>query len=89
MLLIAVNAVFAFIFLSFARTALSRALPLLRTGWLLLQTGAQRPPQHIERRRDISAGGRFVIGGVFWLLAGLVAGGAGLYFGLQVVMLWL
>ncbi len=90
MLLTTVNSIFAFIFLSFAYSALRRASPLLMTGWYAIQGAVQRPDYRhdVESRRAISNGGRFLIGGLFWGISGLVSGGAGLYFGLQVVRLW-
>ncbi len=91
MLLTTIHSIFAFIFLSFAVTALRRAYPLWLTGWYAIQAAVQHPDYRhdVESRRAISSGGRFLIGGIFWLLAGLVSGSIGLSFGWQVVRLWL
>lgn len=91
MLLTTVHSIFAFIFLSFAFTALRWSQPLLLTGWYTIQAAVQHPDYRhdVESRQAISSGGRFLIGGIFWLVAGLVSGGIGLSFGWQVVRLWL
>jgi hypothetical protein len=90
MLLITLNSVFALVFLSFAREAARRGLPLIRAGWLAIRTQAAQPDhrQHSERRRLISEGGQFVIGGLLWLLAAAISAAAGLYFAVQAVRLW-
>jgi hypothetical protein len=87
MLLITVNAIFALGAFGVAMQAAGKALPFIRSGWDALQTQTQHPDfrHNVERRRAISDGGRFLVGGLLWLVTALAALGAGLYFGAQVL----
>lgn len=89
MLLITLNAAFSVGFLAFAFNALRRGVPFLRDGWLAVQTQARRPDfrQNVERRRLISDGGYFLIGGLLWLGASAGALALGLWFGWTALML--
>jgi hypothetical protein len=83
MLLAAVNALFAMGALAIAMQAARKGLPFIRYGWTLLQIATSHPDYrvNVERRREVSEGGRFLLGGVFWLvvMVGMVI--AALYFG--------
>lgn len=85
MLLVTVNGIFGAGFLFFAMRALQRGWPFVRLGWLTMQEQTSHPDfrQNVERRRMISEGGRFLLGGLLWLSAGLVGVAVGLYFTLQ------
>ena len=73
MSLAAVNLIFAAIFVWLARAALRRARPFLRTGWQVFDSQVQHPDyrQNVERRRAISEGGSFLLGGIALALAGI------------------
>ncbi|MEQ8673176.1 MAG: hypothetical protein RLP44_20205 [Aggregatilineales bacterium] len=90
MLILALNAVFAGIFLVFSRTAFLRARLFLMLGWNTVRAEVIKPDyrQNVESRRLISEGGRFFLGGLFWLIATLVAFSLGIYFSLEVVRLY-
>ncbi|MBZ0291833.1 MAG: hypothetical protein K8L99_04625 [Anaerolineae bacterium] len=70
--------------------AFQRAWPLLQTGWLAIQAEVKKPDyrENVDSRRAISSGGRFLIGGVIWMLMALVSAGVSLYCVVQVVSLW-
>ena len=91
MLILALNAVFAAIFLAFTRPAFLRARTFLQTGLTIIQVEVRKPDyrHNVESRRLISEGGRFLIGGLFWLIATLVALGLGIFFSLEVARLYL
>lgn len=85
MLLAAINAIFAMGALTIAMQAFRKGLPFLRNGWTVLQTQTQHPDYrtNVERRRAINEGGRFLIGGILWLVMSLGAALAAAYFGIQ------
>lgn len=87
MLILAINSIFAYIFFRAAHMAYARGWPLLQTGWLTIATEIRKPDyrQNVTSRNAISIGGRFLIGGLFWLLAALVSSGVCLYCAVQVV----
>jgi hypothetical protein len=84
-LLVTVNAAFGAGLFFFAFRALQRGWPFLKTGWLMMQTQTSAPDfrTNVERRRAISEGGRFLIGGLLWLAAGLGSFVGAAYFLLQ------
>lgn len=88
MLLLALNAVFAGLFFTFARSAYRRAIPFLGAGWSAIRG---EPDYHVnvESRRVISDGGRFLIGGMLWLASALFTIGFGFYFALEALRLYL
>ncbi|GAB4510305.1 MAG: hypothetical protein OHK0046_06870 [Anaerolineae bacterium] len=90
MLVVALNAVFALLAFTFSRNAYRRALPFIRLGWQTIDAAVQQPGyrHNIESRRAISEAGRFLIGGIIWLLIALAAVAAGVYFTWQVVVLY-
>lgn len=85
MLLGMVNALFALAAFFLAQRALLRGWPFVKTGWLAIQTQAQHPDvrENVFRRMAASEGGRFFLGGIIWLLIGIGATLAGLYFMVQ------
>ncbi len=89
MLIITVNAIFALIFLWFVPGALRRARLFLAAGWGVLRAETQKPDyrERIESRHAISEAGNFLVGGLFWLTAGLVALGLGIFFIVQALAL--
>ena len=91
MLLVALNAAFALIFFTFARNALKRGWPFLKTGWDGISVEVQKPDfrHNVESRRKISESTNFLFGGVFWLGSGVVAIGFGVFFTIQLINLYL
>jgi hypothetical protein len=85
MLLATLNAIFAMGALTIALQAFRKGLPFLRSGWTTLQIQTQHPDfrTNIERRRAVQEGGRFLVGGILWLVISLVAFIAAVYFGVQ------
>lgn len=85
MVMLTLNAVFAAGFASAGVNALRRGWPFLQHGWMLLRThaGAADARIHVERRRGISEGGRFVVGGLLWLAASAGAFAFAFHFGWQ------
>jgi len=90
MLLLALNAIFAGLFLKFARDTFKRALPFLRIGWATISAETQKPDyrHNIESRRVISEGGRFLLGGIVWLGITVILVGFGLFFAYEAVRLY-
>jgi hypothetical protein len=89
MLLVTLNGAFATGFLFFAMRALQRGWPFLRAGWTAIRVQVAHPDfrQNIERRRIISEGGIFLLGGVLWLAASVIALLVGGYFSWQTFLL--
>lgn len=90
MLLVALNAIFAGIFLTFAWNASRRARAFLQTGYAVIREETKKPDfrANVESRRAISEAGNFIIGGVFWSVACLVAFGLGVFFSVELVQLY-
>jgi hypothetical protein len=82
MLIITINALFGAGCLFFTQRAFRRGWPFLRIGWTAVQASASQPDFRVNvfRRRAISEGGRFLLGGLFWLVAAGVGLVAALYF---------
>lgn len=89
MLAITLNAAFGAGCLFFALRAFRLGWPFLRDGWLAIRAQANQgaAPLNIEQRRLVSEGGRFLIGGVLWLGAGIIGALAGIYFTVQAYQL--
>lgn len=87
MLLLTLNTIFAWIFGQFAWRALPKGTAFIQHGWLLLQTHAEQPDaaKHVEHRRAVSEGGTYMIAGVLWCGAGLIAAGLAVAFGIEVI----
>jgi hypothetical protein len=85
MLLATLNAIFAMGALGISVQAFRKGLPFIRSGWDTIQTQTRYPDfrYNVERRRAISDGGRFLIGGLLWLVTALAAVIAAVYFGIQ------
>jgi len=85
MLLVAVNALFAMGASAIALQAARKGLPFVRSGWAAIQTQTAHADfrQNVERRRAISDGGRYLLGGLLWLVTALAALIAAVYFGTQ------
>jgi len=90
-LLVALNAVFAGIFLTFAYRAALRARAFFITGWAAVGAGTEQPDyrENIELRRFISEGGRFLIGALMWGAASIGAAGLGVFFALELLRLYI
>lgn len=88
MLIVTINAVFGAGCLFFSQRAFRRGWPFLRTGWMAVQANASQQDFHenVFRRVAISEGGRFLLGGLFWLGAALVGLIAAVYFS---VLAWI
>jgi hypothetical protein len=84
-LLATINAIFALGALAIAAQAARKGIPFVRDGWTIIQTQTSHPDfrHNVERRRAISDGGRFLVGGILWLLTGAIALAAAIYFGIQ------
>ncbi len=82
MLLATLNAIFATASFFLAQRSLQRGWPFIKTGWLAIQTQAEHPDvrENVFRRLAVTEGGRFLIGGIGWLLMGVLALVAGIYF---------
>ena len=85
MLLATLNAIFAMGALAIATQAARKGIPFVRDGWTMIQAQTSHPDfrYNVERRRAISDGGRFLIGGVLWLVTGAAALAGAVYFGVQ------
>lgn len=90
MLLLALNGIFAMIFFAFARRAFGRAWPFLKLGWWVIDEEVKKSDyrRNIESRKVISQAGVFLVGGLLWLLAGMVSGGLSVYFSVELLRLY-
>lgn len=91
MVLVSLNAIFAYLALRLAWRAWGRAIPFLDTGWSTISAEVRHPDfrYHVERRRAISVAGRFLFGGLLWAGVCAAAVGSGMFFGIQAVRLLL
>jgi hypothetical protein len=82
MLLGSLNAIFAIAAFLLSRRGLERGWPFVKTGWLAIQSQAEHPDvrENVFRRLAVTEGGRFLLGGIGWLLVGVLALLAGIYF---------
>ena len=82
MLLVTLNAIFAAASFFLAQRGLQRGWPFIKTGWMAVQANANQPDvrQNVFRRLAVTEGGRFLIGGIAWLVMGILALIAGIYF---------
>jgi hypothetical protein len=82
MLLGTLNAIFATASFFLAQRSLKRGWPFIKTGWMAVQAQAGEPDvrENVFRRMAVTEGGRFLIGGIGWLLMGIFALIAGIYF---------
>lgn len=89
MLLLTVNTIFAFVFFNAAAQAARHGWPLLQAGWQAIRAEVRTPGwrQDVYRRRAMESGGRFLLGGLAWLLVATVGAAAGGYCGLQAIRL--
>lgn len=85
MVMLTLNAIFALGFASAGLNAARRGWPFVRHGWLLLSLNAPDAGLNVERRRAVSEGGRFLLGGALWLLSAAGALALAAYFGFQVM----
>jgi hypothetical protein len=85
MLIATINAIFAMGAFGIALQAFRKGLPFIRSGWNALQSQTDHPDfrTNVERRRAIADGGRFLLGGLLWLVTALIAFAGALYFGAQ------
>lgn len=65
--------------------AWKRAFPFLLTGWGVIRAEVSHPDfrQHVERRRKISFGGGFLLGGLLWAGVCAAALAFSLFFAVQ------
>lgn len=77
----AVTLIFGLVFCLLSWRVLRLALPLLRVGWDAIDAGVQQPDYrtNLERRRLISEGGMFLLGGILRLCIGVFGLGMGLF----------
>jgi hypothetical protein len=82
MLLGTLNAIFATASFFLAQRSLKRGWPFIKIGWMAVQAHAGEPDvrENVFRRLAVTEGGRFLIGGLGWLLMGILALLAGIYF---------
>ncbi|MBN8619380.1 MAG: hypothetical protein J0L63_10775 [Anaerolineae bacterium] len=85
MLIATMNAIFGAACLFGAQRAFRFGWPFLRHGWLMLRVNAEQPDarMNVFRRAGIANGGRFLIGGVLWLVTAVLLLIGGVYFGVQ------
>lgn len=77
----AVTLFFGLVFCALAWRVLRLAFPLIRIGWDAIDAGVQHPDYRTdaERRRLISEGGAFLLGGIMRLAFGVFGAGLGLF----------
>ena len=82
MLLVTLNAIFATASFFLAQRGLQRGWPFIKTGWMAVQAQAGHGDvrENVFRRLAVTEGGRFLMGGIFWMLIGIIALVAGAYF---------
>jgi len=82
MLIGSLNAIFAVASFFLARRGLERGWPFLKTGWLAIQSQAEHADvrENVFRRLTVTEGGRFLMGGIGWLVVAILALLAGIYF---------
>jgi hypothetical protein len=82
MLLGTLNAIFAVASFYIAQRGFQRGRPFIKTGWLAIQTQAEHSDvrENVFRRLAVTEGGRFLLGGIGWLVVGVLALLAGIYF---------
>lgn len=88
MIFVALNALFAWVFFIYARSAIPRGLQFLKVGWLALQVYAPRRDDHrnVVTRYAVSEGGQFFLGGLFSLGTGILSAAIAIVFGLSALM---
>lgn len=84
----AVTLLFGLVFCVMSWRVLRLALPLIRVGWDAIDAGVQHPDYRtdVERRRLISEGGTFLLGGIIRLIFGVFGAGLGLFLILWVLL---
>ena len=82
MLIGSLNAIFAVAAFFLSRRSLMHGIPFIQTGWMAIQSQAGHPDvrENVFRRMTATEGGRFFLGGVGWILVGILALLAGIYF---------
>ncbi|MBN2470049.1 MAG: hypothetical protein JXN59_04920 [Anaerolineae bacterium] len=77
----AVTLFFGLVFCLLSWRVLRQAMPLIRVGWDAIDAGVQHPDYRTDsgRRRLISEGGVFLLGGIFRLMVGVFGAGLGLF----------
>lgn len=82
MLISTLNAIFAAAAFFVVRMSVQRGWPFIKMGWMAIQTQTGHPDfrENIFRRLAISEGGRFLVGGLVWLLTAIIALVAAIYF---------
>ncbi len=82
MFLVTLNAIFGAASLFLAQRSLKKGWPFIRVGWMAVQSQGSHADvrENIFRRLTVSEGGRFLMGGLFWIVVGIVALIAGIYF---------
>jgi hypothetical protein len=82
MLLITINAIFAMGAFYLARMGLQRGWPFIKIGWLAVKTQAEHDDvrENVFRRLAVTEGGRFLMGGIGWLLVGILSLLAAVFF---------
>lgn len=75
MLLFSINAIFAFICARFAFNTIPRGWQFIKSGWTIVKTQREQGDVSIdvESRRLASEGGTYLLAGVLWLIAALIA----------------
>jgi hypothetical protein len=83
MLTVTLNAIFCFGATMLALYCWRRGWPFTWHGWRLIQTQVAHPDYrvNVERRRAIGESGRFLLGGLGWLVGGGCLLVAAVYFG--------
>lgn len=76
----AINIAFALIFAVLSWQSIRYGLPFLRLGWSAIAASRSNARTNDTSRQTFNNGRRLVVGGLFWLIAGLVAAGVSLYF---------
>lgn len=85
MLLLALNALFAYLFFLVARANIPKGIAFLKVGWLALQVFAPkaRTSENTYYQFAVSEGGQFFVGGVFALVTGIFSAALAIVFGIM------
>jgi hypothetical protein len=76
MIFVALNALFAWLFFTYARANIPKGIQFIKVGWLALQVNAPKAKTNGENvfvRYAVSEGGQFFLGGLFSLITGIFA----------------
>ncbi len=70
-----INAIFALVFAGIAWNSLPHGWRFFKIGWLAFRANAEKPDTefNVEQQRGMQVGSNFLVAGLAWLIAGLIA----------------